>query len=269
MDEKPDPYVSPEDLVEAQLVAEGQLGDKPATPWGFWATIGFSIVVLGVFVAIQTAVIMPFVFAEMRRQPGVSPQALTENLESNGLLLALATVISTPACIALTVLFASLRKPTSVRRYLGLNPVSPRTLLVWCLAVVLFMLLSDGLTYLLAREVVPTQMVEAYRTAGFLPLLWLAIIGLAPLFEEVFFRGFLFSGIRHCWLGGPGAIVITALTWAGIHLQYDIYQVSVIFAGGLLLGIARLKSSSLCPTVAMHAIWNVIAMVETAFVAAD
>ncbi|MHC4176220.1 MAG: lysostaphin resistance A-like protein [Planctomycetota bacterium] len=267
MNDQTNPYTSPQDRFEtAELVEVVEVVEEPATPWGFWFTVLFSVVVLVVFIAIQTAVAIPFVLAEMQRQPGVSPQTLTENLEANGLLLSLATLFSAPACIALTLLFAKLRRPISVRQYLGLKPVAKRAIVFWCLSVVLFMLLTDALSYLATREVVPSQMTTAYQTAGFLPLLWFAVICLAPLFEEIFFRGFLFSGIRHSRLGGPLAILITALVWAGIHVQYDAYQVSVIFAGGLLLGMARLKTDSVYVTIAMHVIWNIIAMVETAIV---
>ena len=110
-------------------------------------------------------------------------------------------------------------------------------------------------------------MTTAYETAGFLPLLWFALICLAPMFEEIFFRGFMFSGIRHSRLGGAGAILITSLVWAGIHLQYDAYQMATIFAGGLLLGTARLKTNSVYLTIGMHAIWNILATIETAVAA--
>jgi len=268
MDDRANPYASPDDLVEAEVVAEvveaAKAVDEPRTPWGFWATVGFSIVVLGVFVAIQTAVVIPFVLVEIRRQQAASPQALAENLESNGLLLSLATLFSTPPCIGLTLLFAKLRRQVPLREYLALNPVSKGTILLWCLGILAFMILSDGLTYLVERDVVPDKMAEAYQTAGFLPLLWIALVGAAPLFEEVFFRGFLFQGLQCSWLGATGAIVITALVWAGIHMQYDAYQISTIFLGGLLLGAARWKTGSVYTTIVMHAFWNLIATVETA-----
>lgn len=265
MDEKPNPYAAPkDDFVTAELVEVVEVVEEPQTPWGFWLTGLFSVVVLVVFIAAQTAVAVPFVLVEMQRQPGVSPQELTDNLESNGLCLSLATLLSTPACLGLIVLFVKLRRRISVRQYLGLNPVATRSILLWGLLLVLFMLVSDGLTYLTGRDVVPPQMARAYETAGFLPLLWFAVVCLAPLFEETFFRGFMFAGIRPSRLGSPGAIAITALVWACIHLQYDVYQMATIFVGGLLLGTARLKTDSVYMPMAMHAIWNVIATVETA-----
>jgi membrane protease YdiL (CAAX protease family) len=265
------PYAAPKDLVEAEVVAEAaevveaaKTVEESKTPWGFWATVGLSTVVLGVFVAIQTAVAIPFVVVEMQRQQNTPPQVLVENLESNGLLLALATLLSAPVCIGLTVLLAKVRRQMPLRQYLALNPVSKVAIVLWCLGLLAYMIVSDGLTHLFQRDVVPETVAKAYETAGFLPLLWLALIVAAPLFEEIFFRGFLFQGLRYSWPGTIGAIVITSLVWAGIHMQYDTYQISTVFLGGLVLGTARWKTGSVYTTIIMHAFWNLIATVETA-----
>ena len=78
----------------------------------------------------------------------------------------------------------------------------------------------------------------------------------APLFEEIFFRGFLFRGIANSWLGAPGAIVITAAVWALIHLQYSWTDIGMIFLLGLFLGYARYRTGSTTLTVLLHALWN-------------
>ncbi len=249
-----------EPVVVAEMV---EVAEEPKTPWGFWATVGFSIAVLGAFLVVQTAVAIPFALAAMRQDPGISPQELAEKIESDGLLMALATLASAPVGIGLTLLFASLRRGLSVARYLALKRVPLSSGLLWCSLVVLFMFCSDGLTYLTGRDVVPVQMTRAYETAVFPALLWIAVLVGAPLFEELFFRGFVFRGIQRSRLGGVGAILLTALIWAGIHLQYDVYQMATIFLGGLLLGLARLKTESVYLTILMHAIWNAVAMAET------
>jgi hypothetical protein len=89
----------------------------------------------------------------------------------------------------------------------------------------------------------------------------------APIFEEIFFRGFLFQGIRYSRLGPIGAIGITSFFWAVIHLQYDIYGIATIFAHGLLLGIVRFKTDSIYLLMVMHSLASLVATVETALYA--
>ena len=154
----------------------------------------------------------------------------------------------------------------SVKEYLALNPLSWRAAARWCAALVGLVVLSDGLTILLHRAIVPEVMVQVYQTAGFPLLLWLAVVVAAPLAEETFFRGFLFKGILHSRLGGAGAVVLTAFIWAVIHQQYDLYGVANVFAAGLLLGHARLRTNSIYSGLLMHGLMNLIATIEVATV---
>ena len=87
-------------------------------------------------------------------------------------------------------------------------------------------------------------------------------VNLAPILEELFFRGFLYSGLSSSFLGPLGTILITSISWAAIHLQYDLYGISTIFVFGLLLGAARLKTHSLIVPVLMHALMNLVATIQ-------
>jgi len=243
---------------------DAEIVEDPWRPWGFWATVGFSAIVVVAFVAIQTAVVIGFVVVLLSTRQRVVLDELVPLLEHNGLLLSTATCLAAPPCIALVALFAKLRRPASVRRYLALQDVPLMTLVGWLLLLVAFAACCDGLTILLGRPIVPPFMIETYRTAGFVPLLWIAFVVMAPLFEEVFFRGFVFEGIQHSRLGVCGAIVLTSFVWALCHTQYDVYLMMLIFASGILLGIARWHSKSLYPAVAMHAAMNLIATVQVA-----
>jgi membrane protease YdiL (CAAX protease family) len=61
-----------------------------------------------------------------------------------------------------------------------------------------------------------------------------------------------------------GAVGITSLLWAVIHLQYDIYGITTVFALGLLFGIARLKTDSIHLLMVMHSLTSLVASMETA-----
>jgi hypothetical protein len=84
----------------------------------------------------------------------------------------------------------------------------------------------------------------------------------APVSEEIFFRGFLFYGIQSTRLGPKGAIFLSSLIWAPLHLQYDTYNLAAVMVLGLLLGIARWKGKSVYIPIVMHALMNFVAAME-------
>ena len=235
---------------------------RTASPWGVWATLGFTAAVAGAFILVESMVVVVWVVVGAASGRSVAPRSL----ETNGLLLALATCVAGPVAIALTWLFARIRREMRVADYLALRPVSPKAVLKWATALLLLIMLSDMLTAWLGRPIVPEFMVRAYRTAGFVPLLGLALIVVAPLMEEVLFRGFLFEGVLHSRLGAGGAVGFTSLVWALTHVQYDAYGIATIFVSGLLLGYVRLKTGSLYATIFLHGLMNLVAMLEAVVV---
>jgi HAD superfamily hydrolase (TIGR01509 family) len=237
-------------------------GSGTAGPWGVWVTLGFTAAVAGAFILVQSMVVVVWVIISVASGRSVAPRSL----ETNGLLLALAICVSAPVTIALTWLFARMRREMRVADYLALRPVSPKAVLQWATVLLLLVVLSDVLTTWLGRPIVPEFMVQAYRTAGFVPFLGFAIIVVAPLMEEVLFRGFLFEGVLQSRLGAVGAVGLTSLVWALIHVQYDAYGIATIFVTGLLLGYVRLKTGSLYATIFLHGLMNLVATLEVVVV---
>jgi beta-phosphoglucomutase len=233
-----------------------------AQPWGFWATLGFAVAIAcGIILTeLGVGVVLGITAAATDRVDWIE----MTSWEANGFFWALVTLVTTPVAVGLICLCAWLRPGLSIRRYLALRPISRRQLGRWCLALLAFALLADLTTVLLQKPIVPDVMVEAYRTAGWPPLLWIAVVLCAPIGEELFFRGFLFKGWVQSPLGGWGTVIVTALIWAVIHQQYELYGIAIIFAAGLLLGYSRLHTGSLYPAIIMHALMNVIAMTQTA-----
>jgi membrane protease YdiL (CAAX protease family) len=238
--------------------------DRDAKPWGFWATLGFSAIVFAVFSALQVLVATAFVSLAKVRHPELDLEVYAKSLPSNGLCIAIMAIVSGLICIPLTLWFAKLRKNISVKNYIGFREPLTKEWVKWLLILGAFLFLSDAVTFSLHRPIVPPFMVEAYKTAFFLPALLFAIVIVAPIFEEIFFRGFLFQGIRYSRLGPIGAIGITSLIWAVIHLQYDIYGIATVFALGIFFGIARLKTDSIHLLMVMHSVTSLVATVETA-----
>ena len=88
-------------------------------------------------------------------------------------------------------------------------------------------------------------------------------ITLAPLMEELFFRGFLYPALAR-WLNVPFAILITGLAFGGIHgdqLRYSWGPVLVIVLVGMVLTTVRAYTRSVASTVLMHVGYNLTIMV--------
>jgi len=82
-------------------------------------------------------------------------------------------------------------------------------------------------------------------------LVLIAII--APLAEEIFFRGMLYPVMRQRW-GVPIAITANALAFALLHV-IPILLPGLFFVG-LILAWVRERSGSIGPTILMHALQN-------------
>ena len=249
------------------LVVEQHLPASPAAmlrgPWGFWATLGLTGGIALAYLLAQSLVVGVYMGVATLRAHGKMPDI--KLLDSDGLVLSLATLASAPIGVGLSLSFAWLRRSRSVREYLALAWPSPGRIALWLLGLILFVVGSDCLTLGLDRPLVPAVMVDAYRQMQLVPLLWIAMVVAAPLSEEFIFRGFLFTGLQHSRLGGAGTIVLTSAVWASIHLQYDFFGIASVFFGGLLLGWARLRTGSLWLCVLMHALMNLIATLEIVF----
>lgn len=232
-------------------------GARPLV-WGPLASLAFTGVLWLVFNLLTLGVAMLFMhygWADARTRP--------DQLGGNGLFLAVTTLINAVICITLVVLLVRLRGGLPLRAYLGLQAMRGRDGLLWLGILVLFITTSEGAGYLLERPVVPEFMINAYQTAGLPVLLWLALIVAAPLFEEILFRGFLQSGLQWSGVHRGLALLLPAFIWAGVHLQYDYYDMSWVFLFGLLLGLARWHTDSLLTPLLMHMLVNLMATVVT------
>jgi len=239
-----------------------ELVDERPKPWGFWATMGLSLVVIALSWVIQSAVAIGLIVVACLDDPGFNVDRFVDEELYSGLLLSLATWTALPACLGLIWLLARCRRGWSARNYLALDDVSGKTAALWLFLAVVLAACTDGFTHALGRPIVPEFMVQVYKTAGWLPLLVLTLVVAAPLFEEILIRGFMFRGIASSRLGGLGAILITDVIWTAMHVQYDLFGMGVIFAIGILLGLARLVTGSVWLTIVMHALLNLIATIE-------
>lgn len=246
---------------------------EPAThSWGAWATIGLGLAIGLLFLGAQTVVLIGFLAVKLAS--GRIPDLLgyVQDLASNGLVVSLATIASAIAGMALIILFVRIHGNQSVADYIGFKRIPFKAILMVIAVFILMFAVITGLETLYnalsgtssSDSVNTSFMTDTYKTAGWLPLLWVAVVVFAPVFEEAFFRGFLFAGLVRSRIGAAGTILFTSLVWASLHLQYNVVGMATIVILGVVLGVVRLKTRSLWSTVLLHALWNFVALLGTA-----
>jgi membrane protease YdiL (CAAX protease family) len=232
--------------------------------WGPGASLGLALVVVAVWLAVQAVALVALGAVTMLAAPARPPD-VAGGLPEMGLALSLTTLAAAPAGVALTLLVARLRRGAGVREYFGWRRPTLRQALVWTLALAAFLAAYDLLARALGRPPSPPVMVDAYRTAVVPALFWLAVVVAAPLFEETLFRGFLLPGLaRARWLGTTGAVLVSSAFFAALHVQYDLFDLTAVFALGALFAAVRLASGSLQLAVGLHGLTNLLAMVQIA-----
>lgn len=227
--------------------------------WGLWGTLAWGAVIAASFVALQIVTVVT-----LARLPDSGSEGEFTRLAEDGTLFSAATFVTTAFCCPLIVWIINLKRNSRIRDYLALQIVAPATALRWLGALAIVLVASDVLTLSLGRPIVPESMSALYASANPKWMFWIALVIAAPLFEELFFRGFLFKGLEASFLDTVGTIVITAGAWAIIHLQYDAYGIATVFVLGLLLGAARAYAGTLFLPLGMHSLANLVAGIETA-----
>src|SRR5262245_5850749 len=221
--------------------------DRPP-PWGYLATFGWALLAGALSTVATVLVAMAWTGSLDLDQP--------EALEGQPLNFLLAAV-SGGTVIAAGLLAARLRH-WSAREYLGLiQPGRPDIAIA--VALVLVIGAADYAVVSLLGGGMPQPQLDQYlnaKLAGALPLFWIDWVVIAPVSEELVFRGFLQRGwVRSQYGAIPGIVVISAV-WAVAHVQYNWLHLSSIFLSGLLFGWIRWRSGSTLLPIVMHAILN-------------
>ena len=229
-----------------------------AKPWGRFATFGLGFFAMLAGQMAGLAALTWWYDAGLAKMPDFS---------GDGMAVTVLVFVSTPIQLALLAIFAK-HKGYSAADYLGLTLPRRGEVVFGVAAVVALIIAGNAISWLLGKGIVTpfqTAISRSAGEAGLLPLLllWLAVVVVTPIGEETLFRGFLFRG----WLQSPRdawpVIVIVALLWAVIHVQYDWYVIGQVLTFGLLLGWIRWATGSTTLTILLHALINFEGMIET------
>jgi membrane protease YdiL (CAAX protease family) len=131
--------------------------------------------------------------------------------------------------------------------------------------------LSPAISLIASLAHTPEIKIEGLEQLEKQPMI-LAIFGVmaitvAPLFEELLFRGFL-QPLFSRTFGVVAGILLTAALFGGLHApEYKfVWQYAVaVSVVGVVLGIVRYRTNSIIPSTVMHACYNAVAAIDIFF----
>lgn len=116
----------------------------------------------------------------------------------------------------------------------------------------------NGIAYLLHTPKIATPFDNIANSPVLLALVGTMAVTVAPLFEELFFRGFLQPLLSRTF-GVVAGVLITAVLFGSLHAaQYQfVWQyVAAISLVGVALGVVRVVTKSIIPSTIMHGCYN-------------
>jgi membrane protease YdiL (CAAX protease family) len=222
-----------------------------ARPWGFWGTLGWGLfsVAAGFVAAMAYTVIWMLTHQLRAPDPAEAAYATVTGM------------VASVAPLVVLVIAAKIRQ-WRLREYFALRSARLRDLVLGIACLAALIVIFEAMPSLLGIDDGSSKVVDAYRAArlaGVLPLLWVAMVVVAPVTEELLFRGFLHRGWSRSWLGVTGTVVLASALWALLHQQYSWLGILFIFLMGLIFGWLRQRSGSTTLPIVLHALNNLFA----------
>jgi membrane protease YdiL (CAAX protease family) len=226
---------------------------QPMRRFGLAATLSFA------FVALMFGQAVGFDAMSAAVGPDLTPTGW------DGAAVAVSLLVGNPIQV-ITLALAARITEEDLFAYLALDVPRRRDVAIAVAGLALLILAGDGLTLALGRNLASPFELDIHSTAlakGALLPLWIAVLLVAPVGEEILFRGFLFRGFIHEPRDALPGILAISLIWALLHLQYDGFGTALVFVLGVFLGLARLWSGSTTLVILLHMLANLESVVET------
>lgn len=230
----------------AKLAAEEVGERRDAFPYSNWGPL---LALLGVVMALGTGVVL-----------GI-PAAILGHRDNGDLTtfgnvgVQLATALG---FLMVPMVVAAQRGADSfgeILRRLGARRFRPSALKWMAAAVGAYLLFAFAYSLLIVQ---PHQkdIAEAF---GAVPIQVLLVVVLAPISEEVCFRGMLFGGLRER-LPRIAAAAIGGVVFGGLHALTGVTAVPPLMVFGFLLSLLYERTGSIVPGILLHMLNNCVAL---------
>jgi uncharacterized protein len=206
------------------------------------AAVGSIVAVVAVIVA-SALLAIPFALAGADLDGG--PFVIAGTIVQDVVLIAVAWFVA-----------SGLGRPDA--RTFGLRPFRASAIGWIFVALVAYLVLASIYTVLVdpPSEQLPSGLEDADTDLGLALATGLLLIGIAPVAEEVFFRGFLYQAFRNSYGVLAGAL-LSGLIFGAVHGEFfKLVQLAVL---GVILALLFEKTRSLWPPIILHAVNNSLA----------
>jgi hypothetical protein len=238
-------------------------------PWSAKATLGLTLLIFIFYFLISIIVLGIAAGIEINASGLNSEYALdfgtdiSQKLALDGDFNAI-NYLLTALCLSPIIFnFANRRKITTAAAYLGFDKWPDRaTFINFNLAIFAYFIFSYFASSALSIKT-PQSMIDIYNSTDYLWLLFIAVVIIAPIFEELLFRGFIYKGLESSPLGIVGTIIITSVLFTMIHSgQYDLSILLVLFPLAVIIGLSRYRSGGIYLPIYLHFVNNLYSAVH-------
>lgn len=221
--------------------------------WGFWMTcVWFGVYLLATQAVLTLAVLFGYAYWMHLPMNINSARELMHSTEHMIVVAMAVNLLSLP----LIILMVKSKSGSVWRDYMAWRGVGFGRLVLWVL-ICLLAVFGMGVLHHALGWTESGFMDELVLTRSPIWMI-LSVAVVAPIFEEMIFRGFVYGGFERS-LGAWPAVLLSSLLFTVLHGQYNVYELTQIFVLGMVLGWARLRTQSLFTPIVMHAANNALA----------
>lgn len=188
-----------------------------------------------------------------------------EQYDSNPYLLFLMTFFWALCAAPLIKYALGENSPAPLLQRLAFNPINSKPLILTIIASFVYMLIEYYISDALDVKTPDFMINYAQQLYHWYDIViaFVSISILAPLIEEVIFRGVAYSRLINTRLGTVGAIVIPSIFFTLVHMQYEQITVFVfIFISSVLFGLMRHFTQNIWYCIIAHMLMNTVALIS-------
>jgi membrane protease YdiL (CAAX protease family) len=217
------------------------------------------------FVVLGTVAAAIFIFAH--QSPGLNPKILEQAVARNAFFIIPTQFVIYVTIIGFMALLVWVRHRTSLAQAVHWNmPLRGRILAKALAGGTALALVSLRGEFVLQRWIPDSlPITEFFKDRPSALLLGAFGVLVAPLMEELLFRGFFYPALAR-WTGAAASMIITASAFTLLHgaqLGYSWAPLLLIFVVGVTLTVIRMRTNSVATCVIVHMTYNFVLLLQT------